>query len=200
MKALRITIALVAAALAGLAVSVAVRGPDRVALDGGVLLTQPRLLPPFSLVDHEGQPFGPERLQGRWTVVFSGFTHCPDLCPNTLALLAQAERRLGDAAGRMQVLFVSVDPQRDTPEVLAGYVRYFSPGFVGVTGSAAQLDALMQALGLGYALGDTSQPGYSVDHSASLVLIDPQGRVAGYLTEARQVETLVADLRRVLAS
>lgn len=200
MKTFRIFLLLAGAVLFGLALAVALRGPDTAELQSGLLLTQPRPLPAFELLDHNGERFGPERLHGRWHLLFSGFTHCPDLCPNTLGLLAAVERALGDDAAGLQTLFLSVDPQRDTPESLKAYVNYFSPRFVGITGDAAQIETLMRGLGLGYALGDTSQPGYTVDHAATLVLIDPQGRVAAYFSPPHTVEALSADLRRIIGS
>ena len=200
MKSLKIVLLLGAAVVAGLAVSVAVRGPDRSPLAGGVRLDQPRPLPAFALSDHRGQPFGPSDLAGRWHLLFSGFTHCPDLCPNTLAILKSVESELGEHADAVQTVFLSVDPERDTPESLASYVHYFSPNFVGVTGERAQIDTLMRGLGLAYAIGDTSDPGYTVDHSAALVVIDPQGRVAAYLSAPHKPGVIAEDLKRMMGA
>lgn len=198
MKTLKIILLLGAATVAGLAVSVALRGPGDAPLAGGVRLDQPRPLPAFSLVDHRGEAFGPEQLRGRWHVLFSGFTHCPDLCPNTLAILKAAEAELGDRVDAVQTVFLSVDPARDAPAQLASYVNYFSPRFVGVTGDKAQIDTLMSGLGLAYAIGDTGDPTYTVDHSAALVVIDPQGRIAAYLSAPHRAEVIAADLQRLM--
>ena len=119
-------------------------------LRSGLLLKQARALPAFALLDQSGQPFTPARLQGRWSLVFPGFTHCPDVCPTTLGLLKIVDQKLGADADRRQVLFLTVDPARDTPQALAPYVQFFSPRFTGVTGEAAEIDRMASALGIAY--------------------------------------------------
>ncbi|MBI2383825.1 MAG: SCO family protein [Gammaproteobacteria bacterium] len=191
--------AAVAVAAGVFAARVGLFAPPAATLHSGVMLAKPRPVGEFALTRDDGRPFTRADLAGRWTVVFAGFTHCPDVCPNTLGLLKAAQTRLGPVADRLRVLFLSVDPERDTPERLASYVHYFSPSFVGATGPAAELDKLCAALGVAYAKvpGGTPET-YTLDHSAALVLVDPQGQVAGYLSPPFKLEALVDDLRRVL--
>lgn len=162
-------------------------------LRSGTLLQQPRALPVFALQASDGQPFTPERLQGRWTLIFPGFTYCPDICPTTLAQLKQLHARTGRQA---QIVLLSVDPARDTPERLASYLAFFDPGFIGVTAAEPELGRLAQALGIAY----IQVPGagdYTLDHSAALVLINPQGRIAGYFMPPFQLDVLAEELNRL---
>ena len=133
--------------------------------------------------------------------MFAGFTHCPDVCPTTLALLKNLERSLGPDAQALEVLFLTVDPERDTPERMGEYVRYFSPAFTGVTGSLTEIDKLTSQLGLAYAKIPGETPAdYTMDHSAALVLLNPEGRVFGYFSPPFQLEALAADLRPLLGA
>ncbi len=115
--------------------------PQVVAINSGTLLKTPRAIAPFSLDGSNGAPFGNAELAGHWTVVFAGFTFCPDVCPTTLTELKAVKARLGDAAAQVRFLFLSVDPGRDTPEKIASYLNFFSPDFIGATGDDAALDA-----------------------------------------------------------
>lgn len=194
-----LTLALVALVAAGAGLwTAAQRSPARPALEAGTLLTEPRPIAPFALVDQDGQPFTPARLQGRWTLLFAGFTHCPDVCPATLGLMKSLASRLQPAPA---LVFLSVDPERDTPARLREYVSYFGAGIQGVTGTTEQLDAFCASLGLAYVkVPGASQAEYTVDHSAALVLLDPQGRIAAYFQAPHKADTLAADLARVLGS
>lgn len=130
----------------------------------------------FALVDEDGQRATGERLRGRWTLLFFGFTQCPDVCPTALGEVAAVLDRLGDDAGRVQAWFVSVDPQRDTPAVLARYTDFFDPRIQGLSGAPDGLAPLTQALGVyveRVPLGD----GYGFDHTARFFLLGPDGRV-----------------------
>lgn len=168
-------------------------------LQSGTALHDPRPIAPFVLTDQDGQPYGNRRLQGRWSLLFVGFTHCPDVCPTTLSLMESVERRLRSEGRALSPVFVSVDPQRDTPERLRQYVRHFSPTLVGVTGSAAELEKLCASLGLAYVkVPGKTETDYTVDHSAALVLVDPQGRVTAYFQAPHKLGTLAADLARII--
>lgn len=155
-------------------------------LTQGTALPQPRPLADFSLVDQDGQPFALANLKGHWTFLSIGYTSCPDICPMTMATYQAMARRLtGEASEAAEAkgprfLFVSVDPGRDTPERLAQYVRWFDPGFLGATGEDGELRALAAQLGVLYARvdGQETAMGYTMDHSASILLIDPQARLA----------------------
>ncbi|BBL76881.1 SCO family protein [Methylomagnum ishizawai] len=165
-------------------------------LRSGVLLPRPRPLDPAGLVLDDGAPLADFLGRGRWTVVFTGYTHCPDACPTTLAQLARARSLPG--AGGVRVLFLSVDPGRDTPERLGLYVRHFDPGFRAATGPAGRVAAFVAGLGAAFQQ-DGDGGNYRVDHSTALVLVDPLGRLAGYLTPPFTPETLAADLGAVAA-
>lgn len=196
--------ALAAAALAALALGIfaasrlqAPRATPQLA--SGTLLTQPRAIAPFTLTDQDGQAFSGPQLQGHWTLLFAGFTHCPDVCPTTLALMAQLRRQLAAGPERLELLFLSVDPERDTPARLKAYVDHFGAGIRGVTGATAALDAFCASLGLAYVKVPGAGAGdYTVDHSASLVLLDPQGRVAAYFQPPHRLDTLAADLSGIV--
>lgn len=151
----------------------------------GLLWPDPPALPAFHLVDQDGQPFERETLRGHWSLLFFGFTHCPDVCPTTLAALAraQAELRTNPRFGTDgRIAFISVDPDRDTPEALAEYVHYFSPDFTGATASLPELQALGRALGVLFMKVEQADGDYSVDHSAGIFFISPDLHLVSVLT------------------
>lgn len=189
---------LVAAFAAALGLWAGSRMLDRPALPtlrSAVLYPAPRALPDFNLVRSDGTALTLADWKGHWTVAFFGFTHCPDICPTTLATFKQIWNRLDPATReRVRFDFVSVDPARDTPELLARYVGYFSPDFVASTGSDEELTRLTRALGLLYTRSEPKDGAYSVDHSASAVLIDPEGRQAGLFRPPFEAEAIAADL------
>jgi protein SCO1/2 len=155
--------------------------PPAPQLQQATLLPQPKPLAEFNLTDHREEDFTLEDLRGHWTLTFFGYTHCPDVCPTSLAAMAQVMDRLeaGEASGPLpRGLFVSVDPQRDTPQQLASYVPYFDPEFTGVTGDPEQIRSLTRQLGILYMKSGDSGGGddYLIDHSAGIVLFDPDGR------------------------
>lgn len=198
-KALLLGIAAALAAIAGLVAAQYMLVPKTIEMASGTLLQKPRPIADFQLADTSGAPFDKARLQGHWSLVFTGFTYCPDVCPTTMGLIKTLKSRLDAQQRPLQVVFVSIDPERDTPEQLQRYVAYFDPGFVGVTGPNEQLDKLMASLSLVYAKvpGDSPQT-YTMDHSAALVLVNPQGEVAGYFLPPLKPDALAADLERVL--
>jgi protein SCO1 len=181
-----------AAAAIGVGAALVTSAPEPVALRSGTALAEPRPLPEFSLVDAHGRPFGRAALERRWSILFSGFTHCPDVCPTTLALLANLRSRM--PADDLQFVFLSVDPDRDTPDVVARYLAHFGDGLVGVTGPPMEVDRLAGALGLAHVRNPGADGGYTVDHSTALVLIDPEARIAGYFTAPHDPDALAADL------
>ena len=166
------------------------------------LLEPARPLPPLSFVDEQGQPFGPERLRGHWSILFFGFTHCPDVCPTTLALLAQVEKQLTDlpAEQRPQIILMSVDPERDTPEQLARYVKTFSPTFTGVTGEQAAMHEFALKLGVPVAITELPNGGYTVDHSAAIFVIDPSGSMRALSSTPHDVSIIASDYRSIVAA
>lgn len=142
----------------------------------GVELWQPgRELPPFQLQDHLRQPFDHSRLLGHWTLLFVGYTYCPDICPTTLAQMAGRWPQWQQRWPMLQLVLLSADPGRDTAERLSQYIPYFHQDFIGVTGAMSEVRKVSDRLELVFSQPDTSMPGYLVDHSASMVLLDPQG-------------------------
>lgn len=164
-----------------------------------VVLPEPRVLGAFELVNEEGEPFSLDDLRGHWSLLFFGFTHCPDICPSTLYDLQQVSEAIEatDApADDWQVVFVSVDPERDTPARLKDYVSWFDPHFVGVTGAPGQLAPLAVRMGVAYRV-EEHEPGvtgYAVDHSASVFLTDPQGRLHGVFPAPHDAAAMSRDL------
>jgi protein SCO1/2 len=152
----------------------------------------------FRLTDHNGKPRALADFRGKAVVLFFGYTHCPDVCPTTLADLAQAMRLLGKDAARVQVLFVTVDPERDGAEMLAQYVPAFDPSFLALRGDAQQTAQVAQAFGVVYQKQPTSS-GYNMDHSAGTFLIDTAGRTRLLAPYGQRAEWLAADLRLLLA-
>lgn len=132
---------------------------------------------PFHMVDQTGKAVDDSLLKGRWSLVFFGYTFCPDVCPTTLTTLAQAQDRLGPKARKLQVVFVSVDPERDTPAQLKTYLSSpsFPKGTVGLTGTPAQVAEITKAYKVFYQKQGTG-PDYAMDHSAAIYLMDPKGR------------------------
>jgi protein SCO1/2 len=155
----------------------------------------------FQLVDHSSQPFDNSRLQGQWTFLFFGYTFCPDVCPTTLATMANVESKLAEAAPQTQVqnLFVSVDPQRDTPARLAQYVPYFSSDFIGATAGEQELTKLTRDLGILYRAhtGEAGAGNYLVDHSSAVLLINPQGQLQAVFAAPHNPQAMVQDFLRI---
>jgi protein SCO1/2 len=153
----------------------------------------------LELTDHNGQRRTLADFKGKVVVVFFGFTHCPDACPTTLAELAGVARELGPDAGRLQVLFITVDPERDTPEVLRQYVPSFHPGFLGLYGTREETAAVAKEFKV--YVQKQPQPGgsYSVDHSAGTFVLDTEGRLRLFGQYNVGSNALVNDIRLLLA-
>lgn len=150
-------------------------------LNGAYMLDTPRKIGEINLIDQSGGPFTNERLEGAWTLVFFGFTNCPDICPTTMAFLSELVQSLeGTEAEDTRVVMVSVDPARDTADVLAQYVPYFNPNFVGVTGEFLDIHRFATALNTPFRKTPGQGENYQVDHSANVVLINPRGDYHGF--------------------
>jgi len=153
------------------------------------------------LTDHHGKPRSLADFRGKAVIVFFGFTHCPDVCPTALADAAAAVRELGSEGDRVQVLFVTVDPQRDTPELLRQYVPAFHPGFLGLYGDEAALDRVKKDFKVYSAVREGKTPEtYTVDHTSQMFVFDPQGRIRLVVPPGTKTRDLAADLRALLAS
>jgi len=149
--------------------------------NGAIKLERPRILDEFELIADTGSSFNTSDLAGRWTLVFFGFTHCPDVCPTTLATLNNFYQTLDDDTRKdTDVLLVSVDPQRDKPEQLHDYVRYFNPDFYGVTGEFLNLKRFANQLNVPFNKVPLEDGNYTVDHGSQVVLINPRGHYHGF--------------------
>lgn len=166
---------------------------------GATMLPHPRVLPAFALQQSDRTALTADELKGHWTVVFLGFTHCPDICPTTLAQLARAQTHWAalPEATRPRVLLVSADPERDSPELLGRYAHGFHPDTLAATAPVPQLEAFARSLSLVFmkAPGSSGDPAdYTIDHSAALILLDPQARMAGVVQPPFEVKALAEDL------
>jgi len=171
---------LVVAAVVGLQVYKFSAEPtlDRAALreEGVLVFDQPRQITDFELKDHKGQPFSSADLEGQWTLIFFGFTQCPDICPLAMADLSRLMDELPpELEANTQVLMVTLDPARDTPEVLADYVPYFHKDFVGVTGEFLTIRRFANELNVAFSKVTQGEDNYTIDHSGHISLINPRG-------------------------
>jgi protein SCO1/2 len=193
-----IALAAVAAAIVGAVIALSLRddaagtsAAPRPSLAAGTQLPKPRALQDFRLTDIDGQPVTLAALRGQPSLLFFGFTQCPDVCPTTLAMLARARERARDAP--LRIIMISVDPERDTPSRLGAYVRAFDPSFTGLTGSVAEVEQLARQLGV--AAVRVPRPGgdYTIDHSAALLWLDREARLTTIFTPPFNIDALARD-------
>lgn len=166
------------------------------------LIDPARPLPAMTLIDQDGRPFGSEQLRGHWSILFFGFTSCPDVCPTTLALLSQVEKKLADmpTEQRPHIVLVSVDPKRDTPERLSQYVKSFSPTFTGLTGEQNAIHEFALKMGVPVAISEQPGGNYTVDHSAAIFVIDPNGALRALSSTPHEVPIIAEDYRAIVAA
>ncbi|MFT3791739.1 MAG: SCO family protein [Rudaea sp.] len=170
--------------------------PAQPKLASALLYPEPRAIPEFQLQQANGKPLTNADWRGRWNFVYFGYASCPDVCPTTLAELKSvwgelAKRGVQD---KLRIDFVSVDPERDTPDALAKYVGFFSPDFVAATGTDAELAKLTRALGIVYSRTKKDDGSIEVDHSGSIVIVDPQGRLVGLFRPPFVARSLADDM------
>ncbi|MBY0576646.1 MAG: SCO family protein [Gallionellaceae bacterium] len=151
----------------------------------------------FHLIDHNGKPRALADFRGKAVVLFFGYTHCPDVCPTTLADLAQVMKLLGNDAGKVQVLFITVDPERDKPEMLAKFVPSFHPSFLALYGDEQATAQAAKSFYVGYQKRPTTS-GYNMDHTTGAFLIDPNGKVRLRAPHAQRADWLAEDIRLLL--
>lgn len=187
-------------AITALLVGVAACQPTTPALNlKGTDVSNAKIGADFTLIDHNGNSKRLSDFYGQAIVLFFGYIHCPDVCPTTLAEMAEAMNRLGNDAEKVTVLFVSVDPKRDTPDIMKAYVTSFHPRFIGLTGSATAIAEVSRAFKVvAEKHGDVAGGNYSIDHSAGAYIYDPSGRLRSYVTYGSGADVLVHDLKQVL--
>jgi protein SCO1/2 len=155
----------------------------------------------LALTDHTGKPRTLADFKGKVVAVFFGFTRCPDVCPTTLAEMKLVKQRLGPDGDRLQVLFVTIDPERDTPELLAKYVPAFDPSFLGLYGDAEATAKTAKEFKVFYQKAAGSSPdNYSMDHTAATFIFDPQGRLRLFAKHGMGADALAQDIKLLLAS
>jgi protein SCO1/2 len=169
----------------------------------GTILAPTRALADFSLIDNRGRSFGAQNLRGHWSLLFFGYTDCPDYCPTTLTTLAALEKQLRAAktVAPPQVIFVSVDAKRDTPARLNQFVPNFDPEFIGLTAAnQPAIEALAKTWGVAVNIQYGADGNYIVDHSTVIFVIDPAGHLAAILTGPFTVDALQSDYRRIVTA
>lgn len=197
-KNLLIAIVLGSALAAGIFVAKTMNKPAE--LRTAFVLPAPTALPEFSLQNQSGELVNAQTFRGQWDLVFFGFTNCPDICPTTLQVLANAKRELIEAGNRTlpRIVLVSVDPERDTPELLGQYVDYFGEGNLGVTGDLQEVGQLTSALGIFFEKSPTNDGDYGVDHSAAVLIINPDGEFSALFSAPHLVDNFVHDLQIIM--
>lgn len=187
------------------AASVLLAGCDRLGLGGpgasfkGIDITGADYAKTLAMPDIDGKPRSLEEFKGKVVVVFFGYTHCPDVCPATMAELAQVKQSLGADGDRVQGIFVSVDPARDTPEILQAYMAGFDPGFVALRGTPEQTAAVAKDFKVFFAkVPGKTEGSYTVDHTAGSYIFDPAGRLRLFVRYGGGAEALASDLKALL--
>lgn len=158
----------------------------------GLFWPNPKQIHDFTTLDHTNTNFGYEELAGKWSFIFFGYTHCPDVCPITMSVMTDVYTKLGMPVNDIQVIFVSVDPNRDTTEKLAQYVTYFHEDFIGLGGNKENVDSLTNQIGVAYYVNNEEQKeNYLVDHTASIFLFDPKARLIGKLSAPHESDKII---------
>ncbi len=175
---------------------------EQLSENGMFVYDVPRNIQDFSLLDHNGQPFTKSAFAGKWTLVFFGYTYCPDICPITLATIRQFEGLLEEteAAGSVQVVLVTVDPQRDIPEKLKAYVEYFGQDYLGVTGAYIEIFNLARQVNIAFGYQPAKDGNYLVSHSGEIVLVNPNGDFHGFFKVPHNPEKMAVNFRSVLST
>ena len=193
----------IAAATAGVFIARSLDQPAVVQLESGTALPAPGELSAFNLVDTRGGPVTPAELRGHPTLVFFGFTNCPDVCPTTLALLTQVQKKVAlpgsDLAG-LKVALISVDPERDTPEQMGKYLASFGGDLIGLTGTAPEIVKAQRSFGVAAARIELAGGGYTMDHSATVFALDARGRKVAVFTPPLRSDALGRDLAKLAST
>jgi len=198
-----IAIVAVLALIGGFSISWFLNSNKPVELEDGLWFgDQARALPEFELVTHNSRPLTRSGMTGKWNLIFFGYTHCPDICPASLQTMAEMFTAIEDpdVLEAIQVYFVSVDPERDNAEILAAYVTYFNPAFIGATAPLEKLTPLTRSLGIAHSIRNKSEAStsYDVDHSSAIVLVNPQAEFAGLFSAPHDALALARDMTRIV--
>ena len=193
-----IAILMAVALAAGIFVSVRMQTPAEPV--AAFILPAPTSLPDFTLLDQSGETVTRDAFRDRWDLVFFGFTHCPDICPTTLQILSAARRMLADSGQDPlpRIVLVSVDPERDTPELMAQYMDYFGDDNLGITGDLEELKKLTSALGIFFEKRQGEGDGYAVDHSAAVLVINPDAEFHALFSGSHDVDGFVNDIPLIM--
>ena len=194
-----VAIGLAAALAAGVLLALRMQTPAKP--QSAFVLPAPNPVPEFNLVDQHGNPADRSVFEGQWDVVFFGFTHCPDICPTTLQVLSTAKAALEEQGQSPlpRIVLVSVDPARDTPEIMGEYVDYFGDGNLGITGTLEEISKLTAGLGIYFEKQPAGTENYVVDHSAAVLVIDPDGGFHALFSGPHVVENYVHDLPIIMS-
>ncbi len=185
----------VAGTIAGTYVGRMLTQPAIPSLESGTSFPRPRALAEFDLVDTQGRKSSPASLSGHPSLVFFGFTHCPDVCPTTLAVLANVQKQV--AMPGLKVVLISVDPERDTPEQLGKYISSFGGDLIGLTGPAPEIVKTMRTFGVAAARVDLPGGSYTMDHSATIFALDEGARIVAVFTPPFSAAPLARDVERL---
>jgi protein SCO1 len=175
--------------------------PQGPATEHATVLSKPRPVPALALMNQDGQPLGAHFFRGGWTIVFFGFTACPDICPTTLATLKQVSDALVDlpASERPRVLLITVDPERDDPKRLSAYVKFFDPSFLGATGDPKAVADAAAAFGVPFSKVSLPDGGYTMDHGSGIFIVGPSGGIVAFSSAPHEAGALARDYRKVVA-
>ena len=178
------------------------QGDPTALIDAGIiLLPQSRHLPDVKMTDQDDQPVAMDALKDKWSLLFFGYTFCPDICPATLAQLRQLRTQIPEETwNNLRIVLVSVDPARDTPEQMKKYLGYFNAGFMGLTGEPDTIQKLSSAVSIPYIPADTSKENYTVDHSGNLAVVGPDGTQRGFIRAPINIDKLAAQLPGLVGS
>ncbi|MDH5424499.1 MAG: SCO family protein [Gammaproteobacteria bacterium] len=193
----------IASMWAGFKLSSMMESGQQVPVIEGTFLNPPRQLSDFELIDQRRHEFGLQQLKNKWSLIFIGYTNCPDVCPATLSVLRQAYIDMKALKMELpQVVFVSIDPQRDEPEILGDYMYYFDPSFMGLSGEKSEIDNVVKQLSSVYlraagSSGDIKNDDYLFDHSASILLINPKAQLQAVFTAPHNKLGIVDGLQKI---
>lgn len=175
-------------------------GQSGLSADGSPRSPTVRIGGPFTLVDSTGKTVTDQTFRGRWMLLYFGYTYCPDVCPTELQTIASALDQLGPVANQIAPIFISIDPERDTPDALASYVKLFSPNLIGLTGTKQQIADVARAYRVYYAkTTKTSESAYLMDHSSLVYLMGPQGNFVALFNPQTSVDDMASELRNHLS-